>query len=402
MPGVIVDGVPAAEVVAPFDARRVAETLAEAAARGQAVVPIGGGTALALGNPPERIDAALSMERLSRILDYEPTDLVLSVEAGARLADVQAVLAEHGQRLPIDPPGMEAATIGGVIATGRWGPLRHSAGTLRDLLIGIAVAHPSGTLSKAGGMVVKIVTGYEIPRLYEGSLGTLGVIISANFKVLPRPRAEATIVASFSDAAAAFAAADRLRRDHLPLTALEVARRDGCWLVAVRIEGREQTVDALAAKIEQELGGGERWRDAESAAWWVSYVAAQRLSRDDDLVLIRCGARPRETATLAKGIAAASERLGIAAPLIAASPGTGTVVAAFDLGETGSAERLAEVQAVMLALAETVTILSAPAPWKAGIDIWGRPPDGIAVMRALREQFDPGRTINPGRFVDFL
>jgi glycolate oxidase FAD binding subunit len=401
MPGVIVDGVPAAEVVAPFDARRVAETLAEAAARGQAVVPIGGGTALALGNPPERIDAALSMERLSRILDYEPTDLVLSVEAGARLADVQAVLAEHGQRLPIDPPGMEAGTIGGVIATGRWGPLRHSAGTLRDLLIGIAVAHPSGTLSKAGGMVVKNVSGYDMPRLYHGSLGTLGVIISANFKVLPRPRAEATIVASFSDAAAAFAAADRLRRDHLPLTALEVARRDGSWLVAVRIEGREQTVDALAAKIEPEIGG-ERWRDAQSAAWWTSYIAAQRFSRDDDLVLIRCGGRPKETVTLATGIAATSERLGIAAPLIAASPGTGAVVAAFDLGETGSAERLAEVQAVFLALADTVTILSAPTPWKAGIDVWGRPPDGIAVMRALREQFDPGRTINPGRFVDFL
>jgi glycolate oxidase FAD binding subunit len=402
MPGVIVDGVPAAEVVAPFDARQVAETLAEAAARARAVAPIGGGTALALGNPPERVDISLSTERLSRILDYEPTDLVLSVEAGARLADVQAVLAEHGQRLPIDPPGMEEATVGGVIATGRWGPLRHSAGTLRDLLIGIAVAHPSGAVSKAGGMVVKNVTGYDMPRLYHGSLGTLGVIVSANFKVLPRPRAEATIVVPFPDAAGAFATADRLRRDHLPLAALEVARRDGHWLVAVRIEGREQTVDALAAKVETEVGRGERWRDAESAAWWASYVAAQRLTRNDDRVLIRCGSRPRETATLATGIAAAGQRLGIAAPLIAASPGTGTVVAAFDLGETGSAERLAETQAVLLALAETVTILSAPAPWKAGIDVWGRQPDGIAVMRALREQFDPGRTINPGRFVDFL
>jgi glycolate oxidase FAD binding subunit len=250
-------------------------------------------------------------------------------------------------------------------------------------------------------MVVKNVTGYDMPRLYHGSLGTLGVIVSANFKVLPRPRSEATVAAPFADAAGAFATADRLRRDHLPLAALEVARRDSGWLLAVRIEGRAQTVDALAAKIERELGG-ERLRDAESAAWWASYVAAQRFSRDDDLVLIRCGGRPREAATLATGIAAASERLGIAAPLIAASPGSGAVVAAFDFEGSGSAERLAETQAVLLALAETVTILSAPSPWKAGIDIWGRQPDGIAVMRALREQFDSGRTVNPGRFVDFL
>ena len=188
-----IDGLSAAETRSGT-AEEAAELLAGAAKRGQAVAPVGSGTALSLGNPPERLDLILSTERLRGIIDYEPTDLVLSVGAGAKLGDVQAVLGEHGQRLPIDPPGGGEATIGGLVATGRWGPLRHNAGTLRDLLIGISVAHPSGTVTRAGGMVVKNVSGYDLPRLYHGSLGTLGVIVSANFKVLPRPRAEATLV----------------------------------------------------------------------------------------------------------------------------------------------------------------------------------------------------------------
>jgi glycolate oxidase FAD binding subunit len=149
-----VDGVPVGTVETPPDGAAVAELLAEAASLSHSVIPVGGGTALALGNPPSSADIALSTSRLAGIIDYEPVDLVLSVGAGARLGDVQAVLAEHGQTLPIDPPGGDEATIGGLIATALTGPLRLSAGSLRDLLIGISLAHPSGTITKAGGMVV--------------------------------------------------------------------------------------------------------------------------------------------------------------------------------------------------------------------------------------------------------
>ena len=218
---VSIDGVAVSEVLVPGDAQETAEALAEAATSGRAVSPVGGGTALNLGNPPERVDCVLATERLAGIIDYEPTDLVMSVGAGARFGDVQAVLAEHGQRLPLDPPGGADATIGGLIATARWGPLRYSAGTLRDLLIGISVAHSSGTVSKAGGMVVKNVSGYDMPRLYLGSLGTLGVVVSANFKVLPRPRVEATVVATYDEPTKAFAMATALRDGREPVAALE-------------------------------------------------------------------------------------------------------------------------------------------------------------------------------------
>jgi glycolate oxidase FAD binding subunit len=398
-----VDGQTASGVVTPGSAQETAEVLAEAATRGQAVAPVGGGTALNLGNPPERLDLILSTERLAGIIDYEPTDLVISVGAGARWGDVQAVLGEHGQRLPLDAPGGGDATVGGLIATGRWGPLRTSAGTLRDLLIGIAVAHPSGTVSRAGGMVVKNVSGYDMPRLYHGSLGTLGVIVSANFKVLPRPRAEATIVASFVEAAPAFAAASSLRSGGEPLAALEVFHRDGIWAVGVRIEGREQTVKAVAARVASTIGGDNiRYEGAESATWWANYVAAQEFSSSGNDVLVRCGGRPKETAILAQGIQAAMETIGIGVPYLAASPAIGTVVARLDLGDEGSAERLAELQDMLLNLATTATILAAPAAWKRGIDVWGRLPDGFEVMQAVRQEFDPGRTINPGRFAGFL
>jgi glycolate oxidase FAD binding subunit len=387
----------------PGNAQETAEVLASAEGRGLAVAPVGGGTALELGNPPERLDVLLSTRGLSGIIDYEPTDLVLSVGAGANFGDVQAVLGEHGQRLPIDPPGATGATIGGLIATALWGPLRYSAGTLRDLLIGISVAHPSGTVSRAGGMVVKNVSGYDMPRLYLGSLGTLGVIVSANFKVLPRPRAETTVRATFANALDAFAAARRLRAGREPLAALEVAKLDGAWTTAARIEGREQTINAVDDRVATLIGGNpERYDGPISAEWWSNYVAPQWLTSEGGSVLFRCGVRPRDTETLALGIESAMARLGIDAPYLAASPGIGTVVARLDLGDEGSAERLAEIQMILLGLAETATILAAPTAWKQSIDVWGRRPEGFEVMKSLREEFDPARTINPGRFAGFL
>ena len=398
-----IDGVVASEVVVPGDPRETAAFLAEAAALGHAVSPVGGGTALHQGNPPERVDCVLSTERLAGIIDYEPTDLVMSVGAGARFGDVQAVLAEHGQRLPLDPPGGPDATIGGLIATGRWGPLRHSAGTLRDLLIGIAVAHSSGTVSKAGGMVVKNVSGYDMPRLYLGSLGSLGVIVSANFKVLPRPRAEATVVALYDDPADAFSVAHALREGNEPVAALEVAFMEGAWRLATRIEGRDETVELMAARVASITGGDVTLREGPASAdWWTSYTANHQIDEAEQSVLVRCGVRPKETAVLVTTMLEALNRLGVSSRYLAASPGLGTVVARLDFGHAGSPELLAQVQGILLGLAETVTIVDAPSPWKKGIDVWGRRPEGFDLMRSLRVQFDPDRTINPGRFAGFL
>jgi len=387
----------------PSTPAEVAEILAEAAARGAAVVPVGGGTALALGNPPERVDLVLATSRLTGIIDYEPTDLVLSVGAGAKLGDVRAVLAEHGQGLPLDPPGGTEATIGGLIATALAGPDRLGNGTLRDLLIGISLAHPSGTVTKAGGMVVKNVTGFDLPRVYHGSLGTLGVIVSANFKVLPVARGEATILSPAADAAAALAAAGRLRASRLQPVALEVCWRAGAWLTAVRLMGRPETVGRLAEEGRDLLAADADILEASaSAAWWERYVAEQALSVGDDEVLLRAAVRPRETADLVAGIAGGLSALGSELAFLAASPGLGSVVVRLRFPAGDGAARLVATWERVLGLAQQATILAAPPAWKAGLDVWGREPETLAVMRALKEQFDPGRVLNPGRFVGFI
>jgi glycolate oxidase FAD binding subunit len=400
--GWVIDGVPAAEIATPASPEETAAILRDAAERGRAVAPVGGGTMLPLGNPPQRVDLALSTAGLAGIIDYEPTDLVLSVGAGSRFADVQAVLAEHGQTLPIDPPGADDATIGGLIATAMTGPRRTSTGSLRDLLIGIAAAHPSGTVTHAGGMVVKNVSGYDLARVYHGALGTLGVIVSANFKVLPLARAETTVVASFPTLDTALAAAGRVRASRLLPAALEAALLDGAPVAAIRLEGRESVVAALATETEALLAAdATRLSGSESQRWWHDYVDSARLDRAGDDVIVRCSVRPRDAATLAEGIVAAMPRLGVEIRYLAASPALGTVVARLRFND-GSAAALAEARANLLALADHATILATPHEWKRGIDVWGDQPAGFDVMLALKTQFDPQRTLNPGRFAGFI
>ena len=177
-----VDGQSPDIAVAPTTIGELQSVLVEANNVGISVVPIGGGTHLGAGNAPASYDVALSLVGMSGIIAHEPADLTVTVEPGLPLANLQAALAEHGQFLPLDPPCEPAATIGGVLAANAFGPLRHAYGTSRDWLIGIRVVHADGSVSKSGGRVVKNVTGYDMHKLYVGSLGTLGVIAEATLK----------------------------------------------------------------------------------------------------------------------------------------------------------------------------------------------------------------------------
>src|SRR5213078_978246 len=143
--------------------------------------------------------AVLDMRRLDRVLAHEHGDMTATVEAGATLRDVNRALADHRQWLPLDPPFADAATIGGILATNDSGPLRHRYGTPRDLVIGIRLATTDGILSKAGGQVVKNVAGYDLGKLIAGSFGGLAAIVSATFKLAPRPAASKTVIVQAPD-----------------------------------------------------------------------------------------------------------------------------------------------------------------------------------------------------------
>src|SRR6202521_4197984 len=207
-----VDGLLPSTVMCPVDADDAARDLHACDLAPAAVVVWGGGTQMRLGAPARRYEVAFSTERMTRLLEYEPADLTCRVEAGTRLSDLQATLRAQGQRLPLDPPHPERATVGGMVAANTNGLSRGRYGTVRDWVIGIAVAYPSGKVARAGGKVVKNVAGYDLMKLHIGALGTLGVVAEVNLKVQGIPEREATVLGHFEAATPAVAAGLQLAR----------------------------------------------------------------------------------------------------------------------------------------------------------------------------------------------
>jgi glycolate dehydrogenase FAD-binding subunit len=209
------------EIVEPASAEEVAAVLAAASKERTSVVIRGGGTKMGWGRKPSSVDLVLSTKGLNAVVAHEHADLTATVQAGARLDEVNRILARHGQWLPIES-AFEESTIGGSIATNDSGPLRHRYGTPRDLLIGIRLALTDGRLIKAGGNVVKNVAGYDIGRLMTGSHGSLAAIVSATFKLSPIPAATETLVATFDRADTLVAAVSAITSSQLEPAAIEV------------------------------------------------------------------------------------------------------------------------------------------------------------------------------------
>jgi glycolate oxidase FAD binding subunit len=212
---------------APATVDEVSAAVRAASAAGGAVIPWGGGTRMSLGFPPRSADLVLQTFRLSEIVEYEPADLTVTVQAGMPLADLQARLGAEGQMLALDPAAADRATIGGLIAANASGPLRLLYGTARDVVIGTRVVNADGIISKAGGRVVKNVAGYDLNKLYVGSLGTVGVIVELSFKLHPLPANEGMLLAAFSSAAEAAAPIAALMRSPLGPAAVELLDAGG-------------------------------------------------------------------------------------------------------------------------------------------------------------------------------
>ncbi len=382
---------------APDTARGVADLLASAAEQRQSVVPVGGGAHLGIGNPPSRADVLLSTRNLDRVLVHEPADMTLSVEAGATLHQVQEVLAVHGQALPIEVPDPQHATIGGILASAMYGPKRLGWGTLRDYLIGIAAAYPDGSLAKAGGLVVKNVSGFDLMRMHHGALGTLGVIVSANFKVLPAPRSERTVVIrhleSLDDLEAVRTAALRWRGRPV---AFEVVAEEGTHLVAIRIDGRARTAELLATELANRLPCASSQLDPdESRAYWSDYLATFDASDSPERWWIRSRVLPAETL----GLYAQLAKTGFLAAdnVISASPGLGYVDVR---GRSGA--NLAQVLGRLRAIAPRTSVVAVRPEDRHSMDVWGDAVESVELMRQLKQEFDPGHVLNPGRFVGGL
>lgn len=367
---------------------------------------------MGLGNPPSQYDLALDMRGLSSVVEHRPADLVVTVEAGCTVQALQDVLRQSGQYLPLDPPLPALSTVGGVLATGIGGPLSTAFGTPRDLVIGMRAVLADGSIVKNGGIVVKNVTGYAMDRLYIGAMGTLAVIVEAAFKVTPLPRAEATAVATFSSMNAAVAACDKIVSQGLPLLAAEVlnhvARRQvgqttdgkGDYALILRVAGRtsavSRSIDACAAAC-QEIGVAtvESLEDDASSALWRKVTDLGWESGPPDLALRLVGT-PAQSADIA---ALTFQRADAA---VTVSPTRGVVKTYWN-----SDALPLDVPAYITGLREAVTTLNGNVVVESrlrleGVDAWGPIPDGFAVMRQLKEQYDPQSILNPGRYVGGL
>jgi glycolate oxidase FAD binding subunit len=405
-PADAVAGVLPSWVAAPASVAEAAATMRAAAGLDLAVVPRGSGSRLSWGLPPRSCDLVIETGRLDRVLEHAAGDWIASVQAGVGLDRLAGVLGEAGQQLSLDvpaPAGAGAGTVGGVLATGMAGPRRMRYGTPRDLLTGITVIRADGQVARAGGKVVKNVAGYDLGKLYAGSFGTLGLIAEATFRLHPVPAASGYVTLECGTAAEAAAAVAAAVESPLAAAAVEIDRpAPGAPVrVAVLVEGSPAGVPERVTGMRELLG------DAAAVAsdvpgWWGHGAAAA-----SDSTLIRIAFWSSALGAVLDVLDSAA-RAAALEPSVGGSPGAGVLYAAVDsLAEPAAvaafvAALRAEIGRVPAAgfppARGSVVVLNAPPLVRGAVDVWG-PVPGAALMRAVKDQFDPGHRMAPGRFV---
>ena len=384
---------------------QVSAVLALASEESLAVVPRGSGSALESGHPPARVDVVLDLTGLGRVIDYNPDDLTATVEAGLTAGALAAHLGPRRQGRPVDPPGAAARTLGGLVATGAHGPLRVRYGTLRDFLLGVRFVQADGVVTWGGARVVKSVTGYDVPKLMVGSLGTLGVLCELTLRLHPRPESEATRLARFESVAAAAAFVARVLDSSLEPNRVELVNgaalgrlgldRDAPAAIAISVGSVDAAVRDQLARVEELARAAGGKTEPGAPDFWEAY-----------------GAMPAGAGrVLTLGVSTPPSRLAATvSALVDLVPGDAVIAGCAALGTLDvslsapaapAAARLVErVRDAVSALGGHATVRRAPAAVRRAVDPWGPiEPGPMALMRALRDEFDPGRVLNPGRFI---
>jgi glycolate oxidase FAD binding subunit len=380
--------------VSPSSFEEAAGALASAAAAGQSVRVIGAGTKLGWGLAVDEPDVVIRTGALDSVVEHNVGDLTAVLEAGVPLARAQERFAAAGQMLALDPPlgvgERRDATIGGVIATGDCGPLRHRYGAPRDLVLGMTVALSDGTIARSGGKVIKNVAGYDIGKLFAGSFGTLGMILSVAVRLHPLPVHSVSALGASSDPAALSRAAQALSRAPLELEVLDVAWRGGRGGLLARLGGAEAS--RRAARVASLMGdAGLEDVDvvAEDDGLWARQRAGQRASSSSDGALVRVAARP----SALEGVLRAAEESG---GTLVGRATLGTSYVELSPGDVGSLRRRLPAGAVCV-------LHDAPASLRSDPDaVWGAASSSgpaLELMRRVKARFDPAGACNRGVFV---
>ena len=402
-------------VVLPASVQAMQDVLRFAAEADLSVTPAGAGTKLGIGNLPEKVDIVLATTRLNSVVEYEPADLTVTVEAGIRFAALQTVLAQHQQYLALDPPAADRCTLGGIVATNASGSLRLRYGAARNQVLGLRVVHANGTVVKSGGKVVKNVAGYDLNKLYIGAFGTLGIITEVTLKLSPIPAYEAILTAGFQDVQSAVATGLRVVRSQtLPMfvnlfinlnIGTDVPTSAEKPTLAVGFGGDPETVAWQLAQCQgiMEQNGTLSVTITEGE----SRVHLQKTIRefparniDTENVIVKVNLKRTDIAEFAAQVIDASWARDIQ---IMALLGSGILYLAIpvtsDTDFHALANTLTQLRQAATAVRGNLIVETAPPELKQHIDVWGPVGDTLSLMQQVKAKFDAAGLLNPGRFV---
>lgn len=413
-----IDGVLPRLVITPTTVDEVAQIVSLAHQYGLTLLARGNGSYMHIGGLPEQIDILLETNKLTRLLEHEAPDLTCHVEAGITLAALQAQLMTKGQRLALDPPNAEQATLGGLLAANASGPKRLRYGTARDLVIGLRVVQANGEIARSGGSVVKNVAGYDLNKLYIGSFGTMGVIVESNFKLHPLPIAERTLLLTYSNATDAMQTVTAIIGSLLTPSALELidagAARDmsdfsgltlptNGYTLAINYEGsltaitRQIDEARQIARMHNAIMSDDLESEAQDRFWNVIRKHTQ-------------GTVTCKVALLVSHIASYLQQLERVCQqhhlesTVVAHAGNGVLY--IELRPGDATPRLIEAIATLRRHAQEVrgsmVVECCPVDLKRGISVWGEPSTNFRMMQRLKQQFDPQETFVKGRFLGGL
>jgi glycolate oxidase FAD binding subunit len=429
-----IDGVLPAMVVLPTDEVQVAGVLRLASEYQVTVFPRGGGSQTFIGQTPSRVDLVLSVQRLQRQLAYEPADLTITVQAGVRFADLQHTLRNSGQFLALDPPVTAMTTLGGVVATNVSGPRRLLYGTVRDVLLGVAVMTIDGKRTKAGGRVVKNVTGYDLNKLYIGSLGTLAIIVELTCKLHPLPPGELTLGIGCADQADLAPMLQTILQLPLRLNSLELLNAAACEMLAThadfslaetgymliaRVEGTPAVTQSQAQRLTGALRHLPLTRPASVHAWsaveqervWSTLGELTRGASGPDAapgrMVVKVSLLMSALPAFCRDVQETAARFDTPWALVAHA-GSGIAYVCIPVPNP-EAPDVTQLLSYLQALEGCVArcqgrrvVERAPVAVKQQCQVWGAPGDDFALMRAIKASFDPQHRLNPGRFLGGL
>jgi len=413
-----VDGVLPRFAIIPETVEQVSQAVALANQQGLTLITRGGGSRLNLGGIPERFDILLETTKLTRLLEHEAPDLTCHAEAGITLAELQAKLATKGQWLALDPPDAQQATIGGILSSNASGPKRLRYGTARDMVIGLRVVQASGEIARSGGSVVKNVAGYDLNKLYIGSLGTLGIIVEANFKLQPFPTNERTLILTFSNAEDAMGTVIALLGSLLTPTAIELIDSNAAsdmtdffgltlptngYTLAVNFEGSTSSIDRqidetrLLARKNDALLSDDLDGKAQDEFWNIVREHTQGTITCKAVVLVSKMANYLET------IKQICQKHEIEAAVVAHA---GNGILYIELRPVDATFRLVEaikeLRLHALEVRGSMVVERSPFDLKRRISVWGEPDQNFFLMQRIKQQFDSKGTFVKGRFVGGL